>query len=78
MDSKIKLNKSIHPQISNLFEGSGEVQLLHLSKSDAGANVVEKFRKFSDSVWVSFEAVIIEKTLKEEWTNKNNFDDNYN
>ena len=25
-----------------------------------------KFRKVSDSVWVSFEAVIIEKTLKEE------------
>ena len=29
-------------------------------------NVVEKFREVSDSVWVSFEAVIIEKTLKEE------------
>ena len=42
------------------------------------SNVVEKFREVSDSVWVSFEAVIIEKTLKEEWTNKNNFDDNYN
>ena len=42
------------------------------------SNVVEKFREVSDSVWVSFEAVIIEKTLKEDWTNKNNFDDNYN
>ena len=30
------------------------------------SNVVEKFRKFSDSVWVSFEAMIIEKTLKED------------
>ena len=30
------------------------------------------------TVWVSFEAVIIEKTIKEECTNKNNFDDNYN
>ena len=39
-------------------------------------NVVEKFRKVSDSVWVSFEAVSIENTLKEESTNKNNFDDN--
>ena len=39
---------------------------------------LEKFRKVSDSVWVSFEAVIIEKTLKENWTNKNNFYDNYN
>ena len=29
-------------------------------------NVVEKFREVSDSVWVSFEAVIIEKTIKEE------------
>ena len=36
------------------------------SKSDAGANVVEKFREVSNLVWVSFEAVIIEKTLKEE------------
>ena len=37
-----------------------------------------KLRKVSDSVWVSFEAVIIEKTIKEEWMNRNNFDDNYN
>ena len=37
-----------------------------------------KFKEVSDSIWVSFEAVIIENTLKEEWTNKNNFDDNYN
>ena len=30
------------------------------------SNVVENFREVSDSVWVSFEAVIIEKTIKEE------------
>ena len=30
------------------------------------SNVIEKFRKVSDIVWVSFEAVIIEKTIKEE------------
>ena len=42
------------------------------------SNVVEKFRQVSGTVWVSFEAVIIEKTLKEERTYKNNFDDNYN
>jgi hypothetical protein len=42
------------------------------------SNVVEKFREVSDSVWVSFEAVVIEKTLKEDWTNENNFDDNCN
>ena len=42
------------------------------------SNVVGKFREVSDSVWVSFEAVIIEKTLKEEWTDQKNFDDNYN
>ena len=35
-----------------------------LYRSDAGANVVEKFREVSDSVWVSFEAVIKEKTIK--------------
>jgi len=34
-------------------------------KSDAGANVVDTFRELSDSVWVSFEAVIIEHALKE-------------
>ena len=28
-------------------------------------------------VWVYFEAVIIEKTIKEEWTNENHFYDNY-
>ena len=42
------------------------------------SNVVEKFREVSDTVWVSFEPVIIENTLTEERTNKNNFYDNYN
>jgi len=42
------------------------------------SSVVEKFIEVSDSVWVSFEAVITEKTLKEKWRNKNNFYDNYN
>jgi len=37
-----------------------------------------KFSEVSDRVWVSFEAVIIEKTLKEEWTDKKYFYDNYN
>ena len=37
----------------------------NVKKSDAGANVVEKFRKVSDSVWVSLKAVITEKTIKE-------------
>ena len=49
-----------------------------IQKSDAGANVVEKFREVSDSVWVSFEAVITENTLKEECTGKNDINDNYN
>ena len=34
-------------------------------KKQRRSNVVEKIRKVSDSVWVCFEAVIIEKTLKE-------------
>ena len=42
------------------------------------SNVVEKFREVSDIFWVCLIAVITEKTIKEEWTNKNNFDDNYN
>ena len=40
--------------------------------------MVEMFKEVSGTVWISFEAVIIENTLKEECTNKNNFDDNYN
>ena len=36
------------------------------TKKRRRSNVVEKFREFSDSVWVSFEAVIIEKALKED------------
>ena len=36
------------------------------NKSDAGADVVEKFRKVSGTVWVSLKAVVIENTLKEE------------
>ena len=42
------------------------------------SSIVEKFRQVSGTVWVSFEAVIIENTLKEECTKKNNFYDNYN
>ena len=30
------------------------------------SSVVEKFKEVSDSVWVSFKAVITEKTLKQE------------
>ena len=47
-------------------------------KDERRSNVVEKFRKVSDSVWVSFEAVIIEKTLKEESSQNNHYNDNYN
>ena len=42
------------------------------------SNVVEKFKEVSDSVWVSFEAVIIENTLKEESSQNNHYNDNYN
>ena len=40
--------------------------------------MVEMFKEVSGTVWISFEAVIIEKALKEDWTNKNNFYNNYN
>ena len=42
------------------------------------SNVVENVREVNDIVWVCFKAVVIENTLKEEWTYKNNFHDNYN
>jgi hypothetical protein len=46
-------------------------------RTNAGADVVEKFRKVRDSVWVCLKAVITEKTLKEESSKKNYFYDNY-
>ena len=46
------------------------LQLIHLKMCKKDERIeqmlVEKFRKVSDSVWVSFEAVITENTLKEE------------
>ena len=50
----------------------------NVSTSDAGAINLIKLREVSETVWISFEALIIEKTIKEEWMNRNNFDDNYN
>ena len=47
-------------------------------KSDAGANVVEKFRAVSGTVWFCSTAVIIENTLKEESSQNNHYNDNYN
>jgi len=40
--------------------------------------MVEMFKEVSGTVWISFEAVVIENTIKEECINKNTFDDNYN
>ena len=37
----------------------------NVSKKRRRSNVVEKFKEVSDSVWVNFEAGIIEKTIKE-------------
>ena len=53
--NKLKSNFS---KFGNLFQ--------NIIKKRCRSNVVEKFRKFSDSVWVGFEALIIEKILKEE------------
>jgi len=36
------------------------------TENECRSSVVEKFRKVSGTVWVSFEAVVIEKILKEE------------
>ena len=47
-------------------------------KDERRSNVVEKFKEISNTVWIRFEAMVTEKTLKEKWTNKTNFDDNYN
>ena len=37
-----------------------------------------KFREVSGDVWVCWKGIVTEKTLKEEWKNKNDFYDNYN
>ena len=47
-------------------------------KSDAGANVVEKLKEVSDTVWVCLKGMIAEKTLKEESSQNKHYDDNYN
>ena len=47
-------------------------------KSNAGANIVEKFRAVSDTVWFCSTAVIIENTLKEESSQNNHYNDSYN
>ena len=43
----------------------GDVPVSKCIKKRRRSNVVEKFRKVSNTVWVSFKAVVIEKTLKE-------------
>ena len=53
-------------QVSTEEEDFGLDGVALVNEKRRRSNVVEKFRKVSDSVWVSFEAVNIEKTLKEE------------
>ena len=65
-------------QVSTEEEDFGLDGVALVNEKRRRSNVVEKFREVSDSVWVSLKAVIIEKTLKEEWTKKNNSNDNYN
>ena len=50
---------------------------MYKKDDDSEQMQLAKFRKVSDSVWVSFEAVITEKTLKEKSSKKNYFYDNY-
>ena len=38
----------------------------------------KKFKAVSTTVWICLKAMITEKTIKEESTNKSNFNDNYN
>ena len=42
------------------------------------SNVVEKFREVSDTIWVSLNCMIVEKTLKEESSQNIHYNDNYN
>ena len=41
-------------------------------------NYIAPIVAFVYTVWVCLKGMITEKTIKEKWTNKNNFDDNYN
>ena len=47
-----------------------------MEKSDAGADVVEKFREVSNIVWICLKSMLLEDTLKEKWTDKNDSNDN--
>ena len=47
-------------------------------KSDAGDSVVEKFKSVSGAVWICLKGMIVEKTIKEESSQKNHYNDNYN
>ena len=38
----------------------------------------KKIEAVSETVWICLKAVIAEKTIKEKWRNKNNFENNYN
>ena len=73
----ISIQKTLHHTFSTFIRSHFIITMICMQKRRR-SNVVGKFREFSDSVWVGFGAVIIEKTLKEDWTNKNNFYDNYN
>ena len=42
------------------------------------SNVVEKFREVSDTIWVSLNGMLVEKTLKEESSQNIHYNDNYN
>ena len=42
------------------------------------SNVVEKFREVSGTVWVCLKGMITEKTIKEESSQNNHYNDNYN
>ena len=53
-------------QVSTEEEELGLDGVALVNEKRRRSNVVEKFRKVSNSVWVSFEAMITEKTLKEE------------
>ena len=49
-----------------------------IKKSDAGDSVVEKFKPVSGAVWICLKGMIVEKTIKEESSQNNHYNDNYN
>ena len=80
----LKISTSFHAALDTLLWILVDDDVLEstaikcIQKRQQWANVVEKFREVSITVWVGLKGMIWKNTLKEEWTGKNDSNNNYN